>query len=83
MVGESALLQTEKADLSTVLTSKEVTNLPLNQFRNYQGLLNLVPGATPAQFQNAEIDTPAARCAPSSTAPTPTATRSASTARCP
>jgi hypothetical protein len=58
VVGESALLQTEKADLSTVITSKEVVNLPLNQFRNYQGLLNLVPGATPAQFQNAEIDTP-------------------------
>jgi hypothetical protein len=58
VVGETALLQTEKADLSTVITSKEVVNLPLNQFRNYQGLLNLVPGATPAQFQNAEIDTP-------------------------
>src|SRR5207244_12669542 len=42
----------------TELTAKEVTNLPLNQFRNYQALLNLVPGATPAQFQNAEIDTP-------------------------
>ncbi|HEY6548128.1 MAG TPA: carboxypeptidase-like regulatory domain-containing protein, partial [Vicinamibacteria bacterium] len=56
--GASALLQTEKADLSTLITSKEVTNLPLNQFRNYQSLLNLVPGATPAQFQNAEIDTP-------------------------
>ena len=58
VVGESTLLQTEKADLHTELTSKEVRNLPLNQFRNYQGLLNLVPGATPAQFQNAEIDTP-------------------------
>jgi hypothetical protein len=58
VVGESTLLQTEKTDLSTELTSKEVVNLPLNQFRNYQALLNLVPGATPAQFQNAEIDTP-------------------------
>jgi outer membrane receptor protein involved in Fe transport len=58
VVGQSTLLQTEKADLNTVLTSKEVVNLPLNQFRNYQALLNLVPGATPAQFQNAEIDTP-------------------------
>ena len=58
VVGASSLLQTEKADLSTEITSKEVVNLPLNQFRNYQGLLNLVPGATPAQFQNAEIDTP-------------------------
>jgi hypothetical protein len=58
VVSETTLLQTEKADLSTELTSKEVVNLPLNQFRNYQALLNLVPGATPAQLQNAEIDTP-------------------------
>jgi outer membrane receptor protein involved in Fe transport len=58
VVSETALLQTEKADLSTELTSKEVVNLPLNQFRNYQKLLDLVPGATPAQLQNAEIDTP-------------------------
>ena len=50
VVSESTLLQTEKADLHTELTSKEVTNLPLNQFRNYQALLNLVPGATPAQL---------------------------------
>ena len=41
---ETTLLQTEKADLSTELTSKEIVNLPLNQFRNYQALLNLVPG---------------------------------------
>jgi outer membrane receptor protein involved in Fe transport len=58
VTAESTLLQTEKADLHTELSSKEVTSLPLNQFRNYQGLLNLVPGATPTQFQNAEIDTP-------------------------
>jgi hypothetical protein len=58
VVSETALLQTEKADLSTEISSKEVVNLPLNQFRNYQALLNLVPGATPAQLQNAEIDTP-------------------------
>jgi len=58
VVSESTLLQTEKADLSTELTSKEIVNLPLNQFRNYQKLIDLVPGATPAQFQNAEIDTP-------------------------
>src|SRR5258707_10677254 len=58
VTAETTLLQTEKADLHTELTAKEVTNLPLNQFRNYQALLNLVPGATPAQLQNAEIDTP-------------------------
>ena len=55
---ERTLLQTDKADLSTELSPEEITNLPLNQYRNYQALINLVPGATPAQFQNAEIDTP-------------------------
>ncbi len=58
VVSETTLLQTEKADLNTELASKEIVNLPLNQFRNYQSLLNLVPGATPGQLQNAEIDTP-------------------------
>ena len=58
VASETTLLQTDKADLNTVLSSKEITNLPLNQYRNYQTLMNLVPGATPSQFQNAEIDTP-------------------------
>ena len=58
VVSETTLLQTEKADLSTELGSKEIVNLPLNQFRNYQALLNLSPGVTPSQFQNAEMDTP-------------------------
>jgi hypothetical protein len=58
VVAETTLIKTEKADLSTELTSKAVMNLPLNQYRNYQTLLNLVPGATPTMFQNAEIDTP-------------------------
>jgi hypothetical protein len=58
VTSEQTLLQTDKADLHTELTSKEIVNLPLNQYRNYQALMNLVPGATPAQFQNSEIDTP-------------------------
>jgi len=58
VVAESTLLQTERADLNTELSAKAVTNLPLNQYRNYQSLMNLVPGATPVQFQNALIDTP-------------------------
>jgi hypothetical protein len=53
------LLQTDKADVHTELKSTEITSLPLNQFRNYQALINLVPGATPGVFQNAETDTPA------------------------
>jgi hypothetical protein len=52
------LLQTDKSDLHTELRAKEITNLPLNQYRNYQTLINLVPGATPATFQNAQTDTP-------------------------
>jgi hypothetical protein len=52
------LLQTDKSDLHTELRSKEIVNLPLNQYRNYQALINLVPGATPATFQNAQTDTP-------------------------
>ena len=55
---DAATLKTEKTDLNTEINSRQVTSLPLNQYRNYQTLLNLVPGATPVQFQNAEIDTP-------------------------
>lgn len=56
---EAAPLQTEKADVHVELTSKEITNLPLTNYRNYQSLINLVPGATPADFQNSITDTPA------------------------
>ena len=56
---EAALLQTDKADVSVNLKPAEVVNLPLNQYRNYQALMNLVPGATPTAFQNAQTDTPA------------------------
>ena len=41
------LLQTDKADTRTELKPTEITNLPLNQYRNYQMLLNLVPGSQP------------------------------------
>ncbi len=52
-------LQTDKADVSTEVTAKEVQDLPLPRYRNYQSLLNLVPGATPTRYQNANTDTPA------------------------
>src|SRR5438046_845995 len=51
-------LQTEKTDLHTELTEKAILEMPLNQYRNYQTLLNLVPGATPGVFQNAIADPP-------------------------
>jgi len=51
-------LQTEKTDVHTELTEKAILNMPLNQYRNFQTLINLVPGATPGKFQNAIADTP-------------------------
>jgi hypothetical protein len=55
---EAALLKTDKADVSVDLKPADVVNLPLNQYRNYQYLMNLVPGSTPPEFQNAQTDTP-------------------------
>jgi len=54
----AAVLQTTKSDVSLNLESRAMVNLPLSNYRNYQTLINLVPGATPARFQNAEADTP-------------------------
>jgi len=51
-------LQTSKADVSVNLESVAVVNLPLSNYRNYQTLINLVPGATPGNLQNAVTDTP-------------------------
>ncbi len=54
----AALLQTDKADTHTEIGAKEIQNLPLGGYRNYQSLINLVPGALPAAFQNSITDTP-------------------------
>ena len=55
---EALELQTDKADTHTELTSEGIVNLPLGGFRNYQALIDLVPGATPSTFQNSVTDTP-------------------------
>ena len=44
---EGVTLQTEKTDVHTEITAKAILEMPLNQYRNYQTLINLVPGATP------------------------------------
>jgi hypothetical protein len=60
MVAATAvLLQTDKSDVRSEITARAVTNLPLPNYRNYQSLIDLVPGATPSDFQNAVVDTPA------------------------
>ncbi|HEX4170622.1 MAG TPA: TonB-dependent receptor, partial [Bryobacteraceae bacterium] len=51
-------LQTDKADTHTEINSTAVTNLPLGGNRNYQTLINLAPGTTPAQFINSTTDNP-------------------------
>lgn len=55
----AATLQTDKADLHTEISAKDVVNLPLPRYRNYQSLINLVPGATPGVYQNSVQAAPA------------------------
>ncbi len=54
----AAVLQTTKADVNVNLEAKAIETLPLGNYRNYQTLINLVPGATPGALQNAVTDTP-------------------------
>jgi hypothetical protein len=49
---EAAVLQTDKADVHVNLASQEITNLPLANYRNYESLIDLVPGASPSKFAN-------------------------------
>ena len=42
------LLQTDRADISTKLESAQLQSLPMTTNRNFQSLLNLIPGSTPA-----------------------------------
>lgn len=58
VTGNAVVLQTDKADVHTDLTTSAVENLPLTNYRNYQSLINLVPGATPGAYQNSINDTP-------------------------
>ena len=55
---DQAALQTDKADTHSVIETQQVNSLPLSNYRNYQELINLVPGTTPASLQNSITDTP-------------------------
>jgi Carboxypeptidase regulatory-like domain len=55
---DAVQLQTDKADTHTELTSKSIVDMPLGGFRNYQALIDLVPGASPSTYQNSITDTP-------------------------
>jgi hypothetical protein len=59
VAASAAVLQTDKSDFHVELDQKAVANMPLGNYRNFQTLINLVPGATPGQFQNSITSTPA------------------------
>jgi len=44
---EVVQLQTDKSDLHTDLSTKQLTEVPVGGYRNFQSLLDLVPGTTP------------------------------------
>jgi hypothetical protein len=49
------LLQTDRADISTKIDAQEVQDMPIGTNRNFQSLLNLVPGTAPAVFQHSQF----------------------------
>src|SRR6185437_4149981 len=58
VTGAAAVLQTDKSDTHTELSPREMANLPLPNYRNFQSLFTLVPGATPPVFTNSITDVP-------------------------
>jgi hypothetical protein len=50
-----ALLQTDRADISTKIEAVQLASLPVGTNRNFQSLLNLVPGTAPAVFQHSQF----------------------------
>jgi hypothetical protein len=55
VTGSPALLQTERADTGRNIDQAVTEALPLSTNRNYQSLLNLVPGTTKATFQHSQF----------------------------
>src|SRR6267154_933103 len=52
---ETPILQTERADTGRKLESVLTENVPLGTNRNFQSLLNIVPGTTRATFQHSQF----------------------------
>jgi len=49
------LLQTDRADISTKLEAAQLVDMPLGTNRNFQSMLNVVPGMAPAVFQHSQF----------------------------
>src|ERR1700741_1952158 len=52
---ETPILQTERADTGRKIETILTENIPLGTNRNFQNLLNLVPGTTRATFQHSQF----------------------------
>src|SRR6266404_5278586 len=52
---ETPILQTERADTGRQLETVLTENVPLGTNRNFQNLLNIVPGTTRATFQHSQF----------------------------
>jgi len=55
---QAAILQTDKSETRAEIPTDAIVRLPLPNFRNYQSLIDLVPGATPSAFQNTYMSAP-------------------------
>ncbi len=55
VVSQAAALQTDRADVGVKFNATQVANLPLGTQRNFQSVLNAVPGTTPASFQHSQF----------------------------
>ncbi len=55
VTASAPLLQSDRADTSTSLQAVQVEELPLGVNRNFQGMLDLVPGTTQATFNNSQF----------------------------
>jgi hypothetical protein len=55
VTGAAPALQTDRADTGSKIETVQTANLPVGTQRNYQALLNLVPGTTRASFQHSQF----------------------------
>ncbi len=55
VTAETPALQTDRADTSVKIETIQTANLPVGTNRNFQTLLNLVPGTTRASFQHSQF----------------------------
>ena len=52
VTAQAPILETDRADVSQKIETRQVTDLPLGTNRNFQNLLNLVPGTTRAHREH-------------------------------